>query len=260
MRSITDDEWALSRPRRRRLTLSARCAWSYRLPSDLVECAVRKVDAIAWSRRAWRDSRLRAFEEHAASLEDWLGARRAQGAVGASPCEVRVDRSDWSALYAESLYSARARLRLAGKWLRASEVRWRTTRVGLIRSALGSAIERQARRTRASCARARRHTVQMARGAWLMDLALHSWCGAQSARRKAAVLLRRRAVAAGEPSPLMELARSAVARREAMVLLRQCAVAAGEPPPLVKLARYAVSAARGGRPASGVTEQSAACL
>ena len=45
-----------------------------------------------------------------------------------------------------------------------------------------------------------------------------------------------------------------------MVLRRQCAVAAGEPPPLVKLARYAVSAARGERPASGVTEQSAAYL
>ena len=35
-----------------------------------------------------------------------------------------------------------------------------------------------------------------------------------------------------------------------MVLLRQCAVAAGEPLPLVKLARYAVSAARGERPTS----------
>ena len=67
MRTITDDEWALSRRRRRRLTLSARCAWSYRLPSDLVEGAVRKVDAMRGRVCAWRDSRLRAFEEHAAA-------------------------------------------------------------------------------------------------------------------------------------------------------------------------------------------------
>ena len=106
------------------------------------------------------------------------------------------------------------------------------------------------------------HEIERAAGAarWREPHGGQAWCAAQSARRKAAVLLRRRAVAAGEPSPLMELARSAVARREAMVLLRQCAVAAGEPPPLVKLARYAVSAARGERPASGVTEQSAAYL